>query len=111
MWPSPCRRIQCILVGPSTNGRSHMACLASNDAHDISVFFLSLLPCRDGMANRYARPLRTDTRAGQTGCVLRGAEGRGRGPPLSIKWQDAKQFTISKEHPIAFRTIKLTLYH
>ena len=74
-----------------------MACLASNDAHDILVFFLSLLPCCDRMASRYARPLRTDTHAGQTGCVLRGAEGRGSGPPLSIKWQDAKQFDAMVE--------------
>ena len=87
-----------------------MACLASNDAcgfHDI-FFFFSLLPCYDGMAGRYARPIRTDMRTGRTGCVQ--TEG-GSGPPLRIKWQAAKQFTISKKSIPSPPIIQLTHFN
>ena len=85
-------------------GCGHMASLASNDARRFGIF----CSCSDGIAGRYARPLRTDLRAGRSGCVQSGAEGGGRGPPLRIKWQVAKQFTISKKHPIVSQTNQLT---
>ena len=58
-------------------GCGRMACLASNDARKFTAylfFFFSLLPCRDGRAGRYARPLRTDMRAWRTDCVQREGE-------------------------------------
>ena len=57
-------------------GYGRVACLASNDAHKFMtyLFFLSLLPCCNGIASRHTRPLRIDIRAWRTGYVQREGE-------------------------------------